>query len=125
MEVEKIIVVGAGFMGSGIAQVAAQAGYDVIMNDVTMEFVEKGMNIISQNLDRQVKKERISVADKDGIMACITGSTDLNDGKDADLVIEAIFENVDAKKDIFQKLDAVCKPGAILASNTSSIPITT
>ena len=123
MEIKTIMVVGSGFMGSGIAQVAAQAGYDVILNDVTPELTEKGMNTVSVNLDRQVKKEKISADEKKDIMSHISTSTNLEDGKSADCVIEAAFENFDVKKEIFQKLDNICKPETILASNTSSIPI--
>ncbi|MBW2647799.1 MAG: 3-hydroxybutyryl-CoA dehydrogenase [Deltaproteobacteria bacterium] len=120
----RIMIIGAGAMGSGIAQVAAQAGYNVILNDVTEEFVSKGMDSISGNLDRQVKKERISIDDKKAITDRVTPSASLEDGKDADFVLEAIFEDFEAKKTLFEKLDDICKPETIFASNTSSIPIT-
>jgi 3-hydroxybutyryl-CoA dehydrogenase len=124
MEIRKIMIIGAGAMGSGIAQVAAQAGYSVILNDVAEEFVNKGIDNISNNLDRQVKKEKISNSDKKAITDRVRPSTSLEDGKDADFVLEAIFENFEAKKSLFEKLDTICKPETIFASNTSSIPIT-
>ena len=124
MEIRKILVVGAGLMGGGIAQVAAQSGYDVILNDTAAEFVEKGFNNIGKIIEGQVKKEKITAADRDGTLGRIQKSTDLDDGKDADFVIEAAFENADVKKTIFQKLDGICRQDVIFASNTSSIPIT-
>ena len=124
MEIRKILVIGAGLMGGGIAQVAAQSGYDVILNDTAAEFVEKGFNNISKILEGQVKKEKITAANRNGTLGRIQKSTDLDDGKDADFVIEAAFENVDVKKTIFQKLDGICRQDVIFASNTSSIPIT-
>lgn len=123
MAIKKIFVVGAGLMGSGISQVAAQAGYNVIMNDVKSELVAKGLNTIAKNLDGQIKKERITVADKDAILSRIAQSLSLDDVKQADFVIEAAFENFEVKKSIFEKLDALCAPAVIFASNTSSIPI--
>lgn len=124
MEIKKILVVGGGLMGGGIAQVAARNGYDVILNDTAAEFVEKGFNNIGRILDGQVKKEKITVADRDLTLGRIQKSTDLDDGKDADFVIEAAFENTDVKKAIFRKLDGICRQDVIFASNTSSIPIT-
>lgn len=124
MEIRKILVVGAGLMGGGIAQVAAQSGYDVILNDTTAEWVEKGFNTIGRILEGQVKKEKITEADRDGTLGRIQTSTDLNDGEEADFVIEAAFENADVKKTIFQELDGLCRQEVIFASNTSSIPIT-
>lgn len=123
MEVKRIVVVGAGFMGAGIAQVCAQAGYDVMLNDVTIEAIERGINIVSKNLDGQVKKEKISADARDAIMARMSRAERLEDAKQADFIIEAVFENYDVKKEVFQKLDAICKPEAIFATNTSSIPI--
>jgi len=124
MKIQKVMIIGAGAMGSGIAQVAAQAGYDVILNDVAEEFVSKGIDNISSNLDRQVTKEKISSDDKTAVMDRVTPSTSLDDGNDADFVLEAIFENFEAKKDLFERLDTICRPETIFASNTSSIPIT-
>ncbi len=125
MEVKTFGVVGAGQMGNGIAQVAAQlGGLNVIMNDIADEFVERGFNAISKNLDRLVKKEKLTEDEKGEILGRIKKSTNLEDMKDADFVVEAAVEREDLKLDIFRKLDAACKPGVVLASNTSSIPIT-
>lgn len=123
MAVQKILVVGAGFMGSGIAQVAAQNGYQVILNDISLEFVDRGWGNIEKNLEGQVKKAKITASDKEEALKHITKSTNLADGSNADFVIEAAFENFDVKKDIFQKLDEICRPEVVFASNTSSIPI--
>lgn len=125
MEIKKIMVIGAGLMGGGIAQVSAQNGYNVILNDTAAEFVDRGFNNITKLLEGQVKKEKITAADKDATLGRIQKSTNLEDGKDADFIIEAVYENLDVKKAIFQKLDSICREGAIFASNTSSIPITT
>jgi len=124
MEIKTIAVIGAGQMGNGIAQVAAQAGYSVIMNDIKEEFVTRGLDTISKNLDRQVKKEKITSADKEAIMGRIKGSVQIEDAASADFVIEAAIENEELKKDIFVKLDNLCRDGVILATNTSSISIT-
>lgn len=125
MEVKTIMVVGSGLMGGGIAQVAAQAGYNVIMNDVKMEFIDRGFNNIAGLLEKQVKKERITEADKDTILSRIEKSVEFDAAQKADFVIEAAFENLEVKKGIFQQLDAICGENVIFASNTSSIPITT
>ncbi|MBW2557259.1 MAG: 3-hydroxybutyryl-CoA dehydrogenase [Deltaproteobacteria bacterium] len=125
MEIKTFGVVGAGQMGNGIAQVAAhQGGMNVIMNDIADEFVERGFNAISKNLDRLVKRDKLSEDKKVEILGRITKSTNMEDMKDADFVVEAATEREDLKLGIFKKLDAACKPGAVLASNTSSIPIT-
>ena len=124
MAVKKIGVIGAGQMGHGIALVSAQAGFDVILRDIKDEFVQKGIGRIEKFLDKSIAKERITEEDKKKIMSKITGTTKLEDMKDVDLVIEAIFENVEVKKDIFSKLDKICKKECVLASNTSTIPIT-
>lgn len=123
MEIKKIFVIGAGQMGNGIAQVSAQAGYEVIMSDIKDEFVQKGMDTISKSLDRGVKKGTMTEAQKAEIMARIKTTTNNADAKDADLVVEAAPEILDLKKSIFKALDAVCKPDAILATNTSSLPV--
>jgi len=123
MEIKKVFVIGAGQMGNGIAQVTAQAGYEVIMSDIKDEFVQKGMDTISKSLDRGVKKGTITEADKAAIIGRIKTTTDNNNAKDADLVIEAAPEVLDLKKSIFTKLSEICRPDAILASNTSSLPI--
>ena len=125
MEIKTFGIVGAGQMGNGIAQVAAhQGGLNIIMNDIADEFVERGYAAITKNLDRMVTKEKITVDKKDEILGRITKSTDLEDMKDADFVVEAAIEKEELKLEIFRRLDNICKPGTILASNTSSIPIT-
>ena len=125
MEVKTFGVVGAGQMGNGIAQVAAHlGGLNVIMNDIADEFVERGHNTISKNLDRPVAKEKITAGKKEEILGRIKKSVNLEDMKDADFVVEAAIEREDLKLDLFKKLDETCKPGVILATNTSSIPIT-
>lgn len=122
--VEKVMVVGAGQMGSGIAQVCAQAGYQVYLNDVKREFVERGFNVINKNLSRQVEKGRMTEEEKQEVTARLTLSTDLNDASLVDLVIEAAVENMEIKANIFAELDKIAPGHAILASNTSSLPIT-
>ena len=125
MEIKTFGVVGAGQMGNGIAQVAAhQGGLNIILNDIADEFVERGYTAITKNLDRMVAKEKITADKKDEILSRITKSTDLEDMKDADFVVEAAIAREELKLEIFRRLDNICKPGAILASNTSSIPIT-
>lgn len=124
MSVKTIMVIGAGQMGSGIAQVCAQAGYDVFLNDLKPEFVERGMTVIKKNLSRQVDKGRMTAEQLDVIVGRVTSSTDLQDAKNADLVIEAAVENMDIKTKVFAQLDEIAPEHAILASNTSSLPIT-
>ena len=124
MAIKKIGVIGAGQMGHGIALVSAQAGYTVVLRDIKKEFVDKGLSRIEKFLSKSVEKERLTEKQKKEILARIKGTTDLKDMKDADIVIEAIFENVKVKKDIFKELDSICKKDCILASNTSTIPIT-
>lgn len=124
MNIEKVMVIGAGQMGSGIAQVCAQSGYEVILNDLKMEFVERGLATIKRNLSRQVEKGRMTGADMQATLAKLTASTDLNDAANVDLVIEAAVENMDIKAKIFAELDKITPEGVILATNTSSLPIT-
>jgi 3-hydroxybutyryl-CoA dehydrogenase len=121
--IKKVFVIGAGTMGNGIAQVSAQAGYDVIMSDIKDEFIKKGMDAISKSLDRAVKKGTMQESEKAAIIARIKTTTDNKDAKDADLVIEAAPEILELKKNIFKQLDEICKPEAILATNTSALPI--
>ncbi len=123
MAIQKVFVIGAGTMGNGIAQVTAQAGYEVVMSDIKDEFIERGMATISKSLDRLVKRETITAQDKEAILGRITTTLDNVDAGDADLVIEAAPEILELKQKLFKQLDAVCKPGAILATNTSSLPI--
>jgi len=123
MAIQKVFVIGAGTMGNGIAQVSAQAGYDVVMSDIKDEFVQKGMATIDKSLSRLVKKETIKESDKAAIMSRIKTTVDNKDAKDADMVIEAAPEILDLKKNIFKQLEEICKADAILATNTSSLPI--
>lgn len=124
MKVEKVMVIGAGQMGSGIAQVCAQAGYKVILNDLKSEFVERGLGVINKNLSRNVEKGRLSEEQKQEVLSNLTSSTDLQDASGVDLVIEAAVENMEIKTKIFAQLDEIAPAHAILASNTSSLPIT-
>lgn len=119
-----IMVIGAGQMGGGIAQVAAQAGYSVILNDIKDEFVNRGLGIIQKNLSRSVEKGRLEAAEKDAILGRITKSVTLQDAAAADLVIEAAVENMEIKAQIFAQLDVICPEHTILSTNTSSLPIT-
>ncbi len=123
MEVKTFGVVGSGQMGNGIAQVAAAAGLNVIMSDIKEAFCEKGLATIAGSLERLLKKEKITQADKDAILARITTTTDLKDMAKADFVVEAAVEREDLKFQIFRDLDEICPEQVILASNTSSIPI--
>ncbi|MER3602797.1 MAG: 3-hydroxybutyryl-CoA dehydrogenase [Thermus sp.] len=124
MEVQRIGVVGAGQMGSGIAQVAAQAGYEVVLLDVSEGVLARGLERIRSSLGRFLEKGRLSQEEHDQALGRIRQSLLLEDLKDADLVIEAVVEDEGAKKELFARLGALVKPEAILASNTSSIPIT-
>jgi 3-hydroxybutyryl-CoA dehydrogenase len=121
---EIIGVVGAGTMGNGIAQVAARAGYDVIMHDVRAEFIERGFAAIEKSLQRDVQKERLKTDEKDQIVKRIRSTTDFSSFSEASFVIEAVTENLGVKTEVFKTLDQVTSPDAILASNTSSISIT-
>jgi 3-hydroxybutyryl-CoA dehydrogenase len=124
MEIKKIMVLGAGQMGGGIAQVAAQAGYAVVLRDIKDEFIQRGLKMIEKNLQRNVEKGRLSAEEKVAVLGRISPTLSLEDGGDVDLVIEAVIEDVSLKREIFSALDAICPPQAILASNTSSVPIT-
>ena len=123
MNVKVFGVVGAGQMGNGIAQVAAASGLEVIMNDIKQAFVDKGMGVIAANLERGVAKGRLSAEEKDAILGRIKTSIDLKNMAAADYVVEAATEREDLKFGIFRDLDRICPPDAILATNTSSIPI--
>ncbi|MDD3363490.1 MAG: 3-hydroxybutyryl-CoA dehydrogenase [Syntrophomonas sp.] len=120
----KIAVLGAGTMGAGIVQVAAQKGINVILRDIKQEFVDKGIAGITKNLDKLVSKGKMAEDEKAAILGRITGTIDMTALKDVDLVIEAAVEIMDIKKSIFKELDAICKPECILASNTSALSIT-
>jgi len=125
MEIKVFGVVGAGQMGNGIAQVAASpGGLHVIMNDIADKFVDKGYDTISKNLDRLIAKEKLTAGEKQEILSRIIKSTSLDDMKGADFVVEAATEREDLKLEVFRKLDKICRPEVILATNTSSIPIT-
>ncbi|MGB8508550.1 MAG: 3-hydroxybutyryl-CoA dehydrogenase [Pyrinomonadaceae bacterium] len=117
-------VIGAGTMGNGIAQVAARAGYEVVLRDVKEEFLERGMKAIGSSLQRDVDKERLAANEKDEIVGRITSTTELGALADASFVVEAITERLEPKQEIFRALDELTRPDAILASNTSSISIT-
>ena len=123
MSIQKIAVLGAGQMGNGITQVAACAGYHVTMIDIKQEYVDNGMAMISKSLSKLVSKERMSQEDADGALSRISISVDRASASDADLVVEAIPEIPELKFSTFAELDSICKPEAILASNTSSISI--
>ena len=124
MEIKKIFVIGAGQMGGGIGQVSAQAGFQVVQYDLTDELVAKGLKVMDKNLSRDVEKGKRTAEEKDAILGRIKPSTKLEDAADADLTIEAVLENMAVKSKIFSELDKICKPEAILSSNTSSLPIT-
>jgi 3-hydroxybutyryl-CoA dehydrogenase len=121
---EKIFVLGAGTMGAGIAQAFAAKGYEVILRDIKDEFVDKGLAGIKSNLERLVKKEKMSEEQMEDILSRVTGTIDMNLAEDCDLVVEAAVENMEIKKQIFAELDKICKPETILSSNTSSLSIT-
>ncbi|MFG2327775.1 3-hydroxyacyl-CoA dehydrogenase family protein [Streptomyces sp. NPDC048568] len=120
----KLAVIGAGLMGSGIAQVAAQAGWDVVLRDVTDEALRRGTDGIRTSYDRFVAKGKLEAEEAGAALARITATTDLDAVADADVVVEAVFEKLEVKHEIFRALDQLVKDGAILASNTSAIPIT-
>ncbi len=124
MKAKKIGVIGAGQMGHGIALVAAKAGFDVILRDIKDEYVKKGLSKIERFLDKSIEKGKLTAEEKKAILLHIKGTTKLEDLKDVDLVIEAIFENVEVKKTLFKDLDKICKKETYFASNTSTIPIT-
>ncbi|WP_078414445.1 3-hydroxybutyryl-CoA dehydrogenase [Priestia abyssalis] len=124
MEVQRIMVIGAGQMGSGIAQVCAMAGYDVALHDLKEEFVSRGIGVIQKNLHRQVTKGKMTEEEVRKTLNRIKPSVDLQHARAADLVIEAAMENMDVKKKIFVQLDEITPAQTILATNTSSLPIT-
>lgn len=120
----RLAVVGAGLMGSGIAQVAAQAGWDVTLRDVDDAAVQRGMSAVRGSLERFAEKGMISLGDVEAALARITPTTDLEVAADADVVVEAVFEQIEVKHEVFRALDRICKSDAVLATNTSAIPIT-
>ena len=124
MSIQNVMVIGAGQMGSGIAQVCAQAGFNVKLNDMKQEAYERGIANITKNLSRNVEKGRMTEDEKSQVLGRIQSSLDLKDAHDVDIVIEAAVENMEIKSTIFKTLDEVAPKHAILASNTSSLPIT-
>ena len=124
MNVQKVMVIGAGQMGSGIAQVCAMSGYDVKLHDIKQDFLDRGFGIINKNLSRQVDKGRMSETERAATLNRITPSLDLQNASDVDLVIEAAIENMDIKTKLFAELDQITPQTTILATNTSSLPIT-
>jgi 3-hydroxybutyryl-CoA dehydrogenase len=124
MAIQKVGVVGCGLMGSGIAQVCAQAGFPTVVREVSAEIVDKGLKSIEKNLARLVEKNTISDAQKNEIRGRLRGTTSLDDLKDCDVIVEAIIEQLPAKRELFSALDALCPPSTIFASNTSSLTIT-
>lgn len=125
MEVKRICVLGAGLMGSGIAQVAAEAGYDVVMRDIEDRFVQNGFTIIRKNYERAISKGKMTKEQCEGILGRIKGMVDLSQAvPGADVVIEAVIENMELKRKVYQELDRLCAPQTILASNTSGLSIT-
>ncbi|MFD6150711.1 3-hydroxyacyl-CoA dehydrogenase family protein [Streptomyces sp. NPDC060243] len=121
---QKLVVVGAGLMGSGIAQVAAQAGWEVALRDVTDAALARGTDAIKTSYDRFVSKGKLAAADAEAALARITTTTDLDVAAEAGIVVEAVFEKLDVKHEIFRALDGIVKDDTVLASNTSAIPIT-
>jgi len=124
MAINKVAVLGCGLMGSGIAQVCAQAGREVTVIEVAEEYLNKGLGSIKKQLDKMVEKGKLSSDDRDGTIARLHGSTKLDDAAGADIVIEAIIENMDEKNRTYSRLDEICPPNTIFASNTSSLSIT-
>jgi 3-hydroxybutyryl-CoA dehydrogenase len=124
MAIQKVGVVGCGLMGSGIAQVSAQAGFQTVVREVSAELVEKGLKGIEKNLARLVEKGSLTEAAKSEIRGRLKGTTSLEDLKDCDVILEAIIEQLPAKRELFSTLDGVCGPNTIFASNTSSLTIT-
>ncbi|GAA2464820.1 3-hydroxyacyl-CoA dehydrogenase family protein [Streptomyces macrosporus] len=121
---KKLAVIGAGLMGSGIAQVSAQAGWDVVLRDITDEALTRGTDGIRASYDKFVSKGKLTAEEAEAALGRITTTTDLDAAADADIVVEAVFERIDVKQEIFRTLDGLVKDEAILASNTSAIPIT-
>ena len=124
MKIETIGVIGAGQMGSGIAQVASSAGFGVIMSDISNEFLERGLSYIKKSLDRMVKKQKIDEKKAEEIISRIKTTTSLEDMEKADFIVEAVPENESLKHEIFEKLDGICSKEVILSTNTSSLSIT-
>jgi 3-hydroxybutyryl-CoA dehydrogenase len=120
----KVAVIGSGLMGAGIAQVAATAGHHVVLHDVTDRALERGVAGIRTSLDRFVTKGKLAAEDAAGALERITTTVDLEAAADADIAVEAVFEKVEIKHEVFRELDRICRDGAVLATNTSAIPVT-
>ncbi len=123
MAIKNVFVLGAGVMGNGIAQVNAEAGYNVTMMDIKEEFIQKGMASIEKSLDRKIKKGTMQEGDKAAVMSRIKTTLDIKDARGADLVIEVAPEELELKRNIFKQLDEICQENVILATNTSSLPV--
>ena len=124
MSIQKIMVIGAGQMGSGIAQVCAMAGFQVVLHDMKQEIIEKGLTSIQKQLQRQVEKGKLSEQDKDETLKRLIPSVSIEDAKEVDFIIEAVIEKMEVKTTLFQQLDTLAPEQVILATNTSSLPIT-
>jgi len=123
MEIKKVGVLGFGLMGCGIAQVCAQAGIETVAREIDQKFIDNGFGIITKNLSKAVKKEKIDQSEMDRILGNIKGTLDLEDLKDCDLIIEAVVENLDIKNEMYSTLDRICPDKTIFASNTSSLTV--
>jgi len=123
MEVKKPFVVGAGIMGAGVGQLCAQQGYDVIVVDISDELVEKAKGKVTAGLSKRVENGKITQEEMDAVLSRLNWSTGLEQAKDSDFVVEAIIENIDTKKEVFQKLDSICPPDTILATNTTALSV--
>ena len=124
MAIKKVGVIGCGLMGSGIAQVSAQSGFEVVVREINQELLDKGLGRISDFLSKGVKREKLSQSDMDEALSKIAGTTELGDLSDCDIVIEVIIEKMELKAEVYTELSKVCKPETIFASNTSSLSIT-
>jgi 3-hydroxybutyryl-CoA dehydrogenase len=123
MDVKKPFVVGAGIMGAGVGQLCAQQGYEVTVVDVSDELIDKAQNKIIAGLKKRIEKGKITQEDKDSVLSRMNWSTDLNMARDCDFVVEAIYEDIEAKKEVFGKLDSICSPETILATNTTALSV--
>jgi len=124
MAIKKVGVVGAGLMGSGIAQISAAAGYETIVREVSQEFLDKGQRRIEGFLAKSVEKGKMSAEQKDATLKNLTGTTEIEDLNECDLVMEAVTEDIKVKRELFSSLDKICHPGTLFASNTSSLTVT-
>ena len=124
MDIKKVGIVGCGLMGSGIAEITARAGYDVVVTEVTDDFLKKGISRIEASTQKAVDKGKMAATDRTSLLGRITGTTDLNELASCQLVVEAVIEKMDEKKRVFGEMDRICPPETILASNTSSLSIT-